>query len=115
MSIKIVCIGWRKCERSTLRGFADLLIPMIGLHVRDVAVHEENDRQWVQLPARPQLDENREPIQEANGRPRYVTILTFDTTEAAAEFNGAALKALQDYDFGITGSSSRAKEEMSRG
>ena len=98
MNMKVVCTDWRKCERNTLRGFANLLVPMIGLHIRDVAVHEENGQRWVQLPARPQLDENRELIREENGRVRYATILAFDSTEAASEFNDAALTALQDFE-----------------
>ena len=101
--MKIVCTDWRKCERNTLRAFADFLIPGIDLHVRDCAVHESNGKRWVQLPARPQLDQNRELIRENNGKVRYATILQFDTTEAAYEFNEAALKALQDYDVGFTG------------
>ncbi len=99
--MKLVCTDWRRCERNSLRGFADYLLPAFGLHVRDCAVHENNGKHWVQLPARPQLDENRELIREENGRVRYATILVFDSTDAASEFNEAALKALQDYD--ITG------------
>ncbi len=98
MNMKVVCTNWRKCERNTLRGFADYLIPTIELHVRDCAVHENAGKHWVQLPARPQLDENRELIKAENGRVRYATILVFDSTEAAYEFNEAALKALQDFD-----------------
>ena len=52
--MKVICTDWRKCERYTLRGFADFLIPTIELHVRDCAVHENNGKHWVQLPARPQ-------------------------------------------------------------
>ncbi len=96
--MKVVCTDWRPCERNTLRGFADLLFLAIGLHVRDCAVHEHNGKHWVQLPARPQLDENRELIREENGRVRYATILVFDSTEAAYEFNEAALKALETFD-----------------
>ena len=100
--MKVICTNWRLCERNTLRGFANFLIPDIELHIRDCAVHESHGKQWVQLPARPQLDQNRELIREQNGKVRYATILTFDTTEAAAEFNDAALRALQDYELGIT-------------
>ena len=100
--MKIVCSDWRPCERNTLRGFADFLFLAIELHVRDCAVHESNGKHWVQLPARPQLGQNRELVREANGRVRYATILAFDSTEAASEFNDAALKALSDYDPGIT-------------
>ncbi len=102
MSMIVVCTSWRPCERDTLRGFADFLLPAVELHVRDCAVHESNGEHWVQLPARPQLDQNRELIREENGKVRYATILVFDSTEAASEFNDAALKALSDYDPGIT-------------
>ena len=100
--MKIICTDWRKCERNTLPAFADFLIPGIELHVRDCGVHESNGEHWVQLPARPQLEQNRELIRDENGRVRYATILVFDSTEAVYEFNEAALKALQDYDLGLT-------------
>ena len=101
--MKVVCTDWRKCERNSLRGFANVLILDVELHIRDIAVHEMNGRQWAQLPARPQLDQNRELVRDERGKIKYATILTFDSNEAAAEFNEAALKALQDYDLGITG------------
>ena len=100
---KVICTGFRKCERNTLRGFANFLFPGIELHIRDCAVHESHGRQWVQLPAQPQLNQNRELIREENGKVRYATILTFESTEAAADFNDAALRALQDFELGITG------------
>ncbi len=100
---RIICTDWRCCERNTLRGFADFLLPTIKLHIRDCAVHESHGKHWVQLPARPQLDQKRELVRGANGKVQYATILTFDSTEAAANFNEAALRALQDYELGITG------------
>ena len=101
--MKLICTDWRPCERNTLRGFANFLLPAYALHVRDCAVHESAGKHWVQLPARPQLDRNRELVREDNGRVRYATILTFETNDAAAEFNDAALRALQDFQLGITG------------
>ena len=101
--MKLICTDWRPCERNTLCGFADFLLPAYGLNVRDCAVHDSNGKSWVQLPARPQLDRNRELVREDNGRPRYATILMFETNDAAAEFNDAALRALQDFGLGITG------------
>ena len=101
--MKIICTDWRPCERNSLRGFADFLLPAYGLNVRDVAAHESHGKKWVQLPARPPLDRNRELVREDNGRVRYATILTFETPDAAAEFNDAAMRALQDFQLGISG------------
>jgi len=96
--MKVVCTDWRSCERNTLRGFADFLLLAIELHIRDCAVHESRGKQWVQLPARPQLDQSRELVRGANGKVQYATILTFDSHEGAEDFNDAALKALQAFD-----------------
>ena len=109
---KVICIDWRPCERNTLRGFANFLLPAIELHIRDCAVHESHGKQWVQLPARPQLDQNRELVRGADGKVRYAAILAFDSTEAAADFNDAALRALQDFELGITGSVLLASESV---
>ena len=100
--MKIVCTDWRPCERNSLRGFADFVIVDVELHIRGVAVHDVDGKQLVQLPARPQLDQNRELVHGANGRVRYATILLFDTNEAAAEFNEAALDALQYFNHSST-------------
>ncbi len=75
---KVICIDWRPCERNTLRGFADFLLSAIELHIRDCAVHESHGKQWVQLPARPQLDKDRELIRAANGKVQYATIFRLD-------------------------------------
>ena len=99
--LSVQCTNWRTCERNTLRGFADFFLPDLHLEIRDCAVHEKNDKAWVQLPARPQLDQNRELIRDQNGKVQYSLILKFGDRQTADAFSAAALRAIQDFELGI--------------
>ena len=89
----VVCLAWRPLERNTLKGFARIHVPAWHFTIIDVAVHESHGKRWAQLPARPQLDDNRELIREADGRIRYARILEFDR-DTAARFSAAVVNAV---------------------
>ncbi len=97
------CTAWRPCERGTLRGFADIFLPSLHLEIRDIAVHEMNEKRWVQLPARPQLDGNRELVRDPNGKVQYSLILKFRDRPTADAFSAAAITAIQNFELGING------------
>ena len=97
------CTDWRPCERGTLRGFADLILPSLHLEIRDCAVHEKNGKRWVQLPARPQLDRNRELVRDPTGKIQYATILKFRDHPTSIAFSAAAIMAIQAFELGIGG------------
>jgi hypothetical protein len=94
-SFEIVCTNWKTYIRGTLRGFADIRIGAWHLNLRDVAVHEKNGRRWAQLPAKPQLDDNRELIREPSGKIRYYRNIWFDDRELADRFGDAVIAAVQ--------------------
>ncbi len=95
--LELRCTDWRPFARNTLEGFAAFHIPAMCLTIRDCAVHRKNDRRWVQLPARPMLDDSRELVRDATGKVQYATILRFDSREVGDAFSAAALQALDAY------------------
>ncbi len=101
--LPVECTGWHPCERNTLRGFADIFLPSLHLEIRDIAVHEMNEKRWVQLPARPQLDGNRELVRDQAGKIQYATIMRFRDRPTADAFSGAVITAIQDFELGING------------
>ena len=98
-SLGVTCTAWRPCERNTLRGFADLRLDNVSLNIGGCALHERNGKRWVQLPARPQLDEARNLIRNDAGKIQYAKVLDFDSREVADRFNAAALTAIEDFTF----------------
>ncbi len=100
------CTAWRPCERGTLRSFADIFLPSLHLEIRDIAVHEKNEKRWVQLPARPQLDGNRELVRDQTGKIQYATIMRFRDRPTADAFSGAVVTAIQNFELGINGGAS---------
>ena len=101
--LTVKCTDWRSCERNTLRGFADIFLPSLHLEIRDCAVHEKNGKRWVQLPAKPQLDNNRELVRDPTGKIQYATILKFRDHPTAVAFSAAVIMAIQDFGLGIGG------------
>ena len=96
MAPHIECLAWRSCERNTLKGFADFYISAVGLTVKDCAVHQKGGGAWVQLPAKPRLDADRNLIRNPQtGRPEYVKILNFEDKTYVDAFRDAAIMALK--------------------
>jgi len=101
--LKIVCRGWKPFERNTLKGFAVIYLPVLRLTIEGVAIHEKSDRRWAQLPARPQLDEQRQLVRDDAGKIKYAPIMSFDSREVGDAFSAAVVAAIQDFELGITG------------
>ncbi len=95
----VICTAWKAYEKNTLKGFADLWLRAARLNISGVAVHEKNGRRWVQLPARPQLDKDRNLVRDSDGKVQYGKVIDFDSREVADRFNAAALKAIEDFGF----------------
>ncbi len=93
--LNIECLSWRSFERNTLKGFADFYISAVGLSIKDCAVHERNGKAWVQLPAKPRLDKDGNPVRDPeSGKLEYFKILSFDARADADDFRDAAVAAL---------------------
>ena len=59
----------------------------------------DDGRRWVQLPAKPQLDKDRQLVRDDAGKVQYARVMEFDSKEVADRFNAAALKAIEDFSF----------------
>ncbi len=93
--LHVKCLAWRPCERHTLKGFADFYISAISLSVKDCAIHERNGKAWVQLPAKPRLDKDRNLVRDPHtGKIEYTKILGFEDRAQADAFRDAAIAAL---------------------
>lgn len=99
----ITCTAWRPMERNTLRGFATLRIEAIKLTIAECPAHESHGRQWVSLPARPMIDAEGKALRDERGKIKYASILNWESREAQDRFSAAALRAIQDFELGITG------------
>ena len=95
----VICTAWKPFERNTLKGFADLWLRTARLNIRGCAVHEKNGRRWVQLPAKPQLDKDRQLVRDDAGKVQYARVMEFDSREVADRFSEAALEAIEDFTF----------------
>ena len=95
----VICTAWKPFERNTLKGFAGLWLRAARLDVHGCAVHEKNGKRWVQLPARPRLDQDHQLLRDDAGKIRYWPVMDFDSREVADRFSEAALKAIDDFTF----------------
>jgi hypothetical protein len=94
LSEKVICLDWRPCERGTLRGFAKIKVASWALVIDGVALHQKEDRQWAQLPARPQIDKDGTVLREDNGKVKYAKIMEIDDKRVAWDFSDAVVAAV---------------------
>jgi NADH/NAD ratio-sensing transcriptional regulator Rex len=88
------CVGFKPLRRSTLVGFADISVSEIKLTIFDVAIHTKNGKAWAQLPAKAQINRDRQLIKNTEGKIQYARILEFHSRSVADAFSAAAIKAV---------------------
>jgi hypothetical protein len=90
----ITILDWRPVERNTLRGFCTVCIEAWHRVIADVAVHEhESGRRWAQLPAKPQITSDRQPVIR-DGKLAYTKVVWFADKAVADRFSDAVIEAL---------------------
>ena len=89
MTIEVLEV--RPIERGSLKAFAKIRVPQWRLSIDDVALHEANGKWWCSLPARPQLDQNRNVAKDDTGKVKYVKSLWFDDRTTADRFSAAVV------------------------
>jgi hypothetical protein len=84
----IRCIKFRRYEKNTLRGYADLELTRVGLVLRDCTWHVKGDKEWVSFAAR--------PYETADGTTGWAPLIEFaeGATEARKQFQQQALEAI---------------------
>ena len=87
----IRCIKFRRYTKNTLRGFADLELPRVGLVLRDCPWHEKNGKEWVSFPAR--------SYEGDDGTTRWQPLIEFaeGAMEEREQFQRQALEAIHAF------------------
>ena len=87
MNIEI--ISFDSYSGKTMQGFLSVRFTETGLEIRDIAVHQKNGKQWLQLPAK--------PYKKKDGGKGWSYILNFHKKEQYNKFQEATLKALDAF------------------
>jgi hypothetical protein len=91
----IVARDWRPLERNTLRGFVKLMLEPSGLVLNDCAVHRRDDREWIGLPGKPQVDRDGQLRKDpATGKICYTPAIEIPDKNARERFQRAAVAAV---------------------
>ena len=90
----IEVLEFRTVERGSLKGFAKIRVPEWRLSMDDVGIHESHGKWWAALPARPQLDANKQVVIGDDGKVKYVRSLWFDDRAIADKFSAAVVEAV---------------------
>jgi hypothetical protein len=69
-------VAFKAMVKGSLVGFADVRLPS-GLEIHDCAVLTSNGKSWAALPAKPVLDRDGRQIIDANGKKKFVPILSW--------------------------------------
>ena len=92
-------LRWQPRRQNTLRGFADVLLP-IGLELRECPVHVGSDsRAWAGLPAKPVVTCDR-TLSVVAGRVQYAAVLAWRTAERRNAWSDGVVALVQERDPG---------------
>jgi hypothetical protein len=82
-----------------LRGFANIYVAELHMSICDLAVHEgASGARWVQLPAKPLLDDAGVAGRDGGGRIQYALIFNFDSRAVREAFSAAVCSALLRFE-----------------
>lgn len=91
----IRALDWRPLERNSLQGFVSLALEPSGLVLRDCALHRREDREWIGLPGKPQVDrEGRQRQDPKTGKALYTPVIEIPDKASRERFQQAALAAV---------------------
>jgi hypothetical protein len=85
----IKCTKFRRYEKNTLLGFADLELVRTGIIIRDCTWHQKNGKEWVGFPAR--------SYQDKDGKTQWSPLVEFaeGAKEAREQFQQQAVAAIR--------------------
>jgi hypothetical protein len=87
MAIEI--IEFREHQKNTLQGFLTIRMTNVGREIRDLALHQQNGRRWIQLPSK--------PYQKPDGTQGWAYILHFYEKPQYESFQKVTLEALDRF------------------
>lgn len=85
---RITVSNWKPVNSGCLRGFLTLTLPSC-LAINNCQLLQAGERRWVGMPSR--------HFPTPNGRVHYQPIIEFASREAHADFNRAALDAIEHF------------------
>jgi hypothetical protein len=91
--LTVICSDWKPLQRNTLQGFASVEVVEMGLVIRDVAIHQKNDRAWAAPPSVPWIKDDR-VVRDDAGKIKYSIILEFPRKEVRDAFSAAVIHAV---------------------
>jgi hypothetical protein len=84
----IEVVRFKERENNTLRGFVTVRVTDIGLEIRNIMVHQKDERRWIGMPAKPY---------EKDGKTQYSYVTYFYDKNMGIEFQYSVLAALDKY------------------
>ena len=97
-------IEWRPLAKGALVGFATIQLP-IGLTIRECPVLISGYREWVNLPAKPQLDRDGKPrLDPVTGKALYASIIEWPDRDTRDRVSEAVISAVREAGHRIDGS-----------
>jgi hypothetical protein len=86
---------WRLMQRNSLQGFVSLTLEPIGIVLHDYTVHRKDNREWIGLPGKPQIDRDGQPRKDpTTGKQLYTPVVEIPDKAARERFQQAALAAV---------------------
>ena len=68
---------FRHHPSGTRVGFVSVALDS-GLVLHGVTLHKQGEKRWAGLPGKPMLDRDRNPVLDANGKPRYSPVVEIE-------------------------------------
>jgi hypothetical protein len=92
---RLTCRDFKPLVRNTLRRFVTIRVNEMRLEIRDVAIHQKNESNWAQLPAKPMIDRDGVVLRDREtGKITYATIFEFTDRATRDAFSHAVVDAL---------------------
>jgi hypothetical protein len=86
------------CQRHTLVGFVDVIIPELRMRLVDLIVHQHGDARWAAMPARPLIDGDGIAERDGRGKIVYSPIMGFLDAKTREAFSARVIEALLIFD-----------------
>jgi hypothetical protein len=92
--------SWTPRRSGTLRGFASISVPAIGLELDDISVHVLGERRWANLPGKPMLDRDGNVLRDERGKVKYAAPLRWLTRGLALRFSERVVALVLEHNPG---------------
>jgi hypothetical protein len=90
----ITADDFRSVVRNSLQGFLTLKLSPSGFVLRECTLHEKNEKRWIGLPSKPQLDSKGRQRKDPNGKGLWVPVVEVVGKDERALFQREALAAI---------------------